>query len=231
MKDKKSEPEYTLKQISPVRKSIIAKVSESFRDIPQFDLHTEINAASIKSAREQYKSSSENRAPGYNDILIYCTAKALRNHPYLNAHFTQDGIKEFSEVNVAFAVATEMGVLMPVVRNADRKNVDVISSETAEMSKLAQACRLRASLQFHGTFSVSSLGSYGIDSFNAIINPPQVAILAAGAIQMKPVCINGEITAAPMIHLTLTVDHRAVDGDMAARFMAELKDLVENFEF
>lgn len=223
------EPEFTLKPVSPVRRSIIERVTESFREIPQFDLHMEVNASNLKAARQNFKTSGENPPPGYNDMLIYCSARALKNHRCINAHFSREGIKEFSEINISFAVATDKGVLMPVIRNADNKNLGEISAESAELVNLAINGKLRASLQFHSTFSISSLGKFGIDSFNAIINPPQVAILAAGAIKTKPTCAGNEITTSPVIHLTLTVDHRAVDGDMAARFLAELKETMENF--
>ncbi|MEA2062697.1 MAG: dihydrolipoamide acetyltransferase family protein [Gemmatimonadota bacterium] len=223
------EPEFTLKALSPIRKAIAKRVSYSLREIPQFDLHLEIDASALKAARTGFLTGGGDIVPGYNDMIICCCAKVLEKHPALNAHFTGEGIREFHEVNIGFAVATGQGVFLPVIRKAETKSILEIAGETAEMSKLARKVKLRASAQMHGTFTVSSLGGFGIDSFNAVISPPQVAILAVGAVIEKPRVRLGKITPAPVLHLTLTVDHRAVDGAGAAGFLKELKQVLENF--
>ncbi|HUU29930.1 MAG TPA: 2-oxo acid dehydrogenase subunit E2 [archaeon] len=219
-----------LKPITPIRKAIAKMVSDSFRDIPQFDLHVEVDASSLVAARERFKAEGGDSLPGYNDMIIHTCAGILRKHEALNAHYTGEGIKIFSEVNIGFAVAAPGGVLLPVIRKADTKSIKEIAQETARMSKLAREMKLRASSQMHGTFTVSSLGGFGIDSFNAVISPPQVAILAAGVIIDKPAVRKGKITAAPVLHLTLTVDHRAVDGAQGAAFLADLKGALESFK-
>ena len=229
------EPEFVLKPLTPIRKAIAKRVSDSFRDIPQFDLHAEIDASALRAARAGYKQtggghgSIEVLVPGYNDMIIHCCAQALKKHPSLNAHYTEEGIKQFCEINIGFAVATDQGVLLPVIRQADTKSIEQISRETAEMSKMARELKLRASAQMHGTFTVSSLGGSGIEAFNAVINPPQVAILASGAVIEKPRVRRGSISPVPVMHLTLTVDHRAVDGADAAAFLADVKGSLENF--
>jgi pyruvate dehydrogenase E2 component (dihydrolipoamide acetyltransferase) len=229
MSEATREPESVLKPLTPVRKAIGERVTSSFRDVPQFDLHAEADATAFVNLRQKLKAQCGDEAPGFNDMLILCIARCLRKYPALNAHFCDGAIQEFSEINVGFAVATEMGVLLPVVREADRKGLSEIAALTRERFALAKQKKLRASFQMHGTFTLSSLGAIKIDSFNAIISPPQVAILAAGAIIKKPWVAGGTVAVRDVIHLTLTVDHRAVDGADAAPFLAELRTRVETF--
>jgi pyruvate dehydrogenase E2 component (dihydrolipoamide acetyltransferase) len=229
MLSKTPEPEFTLAPLSPVRKAIARRVSDSMREIPQFHLHVEADAAALVSARRRFKESPGGRAPGYNDMILHCVSRALPGHPGLNAHFSEQGIKLFREVNVGFAVSAAGGVLVPVIRQADQKSLQAIADEAGERAALARAGKLRASWQMFGTFSVSSLGALPVDSFNAIISPPQVAILAAGAIVKKPVLKDGLVVAGETLHLTLTVDHRAVDGAMAAAFLCDLRKRLEIF--
>ncbi len=230
MYSREPEPEFILKTHTPIRKAVAKRVSDSFRNIPQFDLHIEIDATALSAARERYKAEGSDFVPGYNDMIIYACAQCLKKHEILNAHYTEEGIKLFAEVNIGFAVATPSGVLLPVIRKANLKSIREITNETSRMSKLAREMKLRASFQIYGTFTVSSLGGYGIDSFNAVINPPQVAILAAGTILKKPAFKKGKVFPVPMLHLTLTVDHRAVDGAEAASFLMDLKGALEKFE-
>jgi pyruvate dehydrogenase E2 component (dihydrolipoamide acetyltransferase) len=223
------EPEFILKPLSPIRKAIAKRVSDSFRDVPQFDVHVEVDASAMKTIRQQYKDQGADPVPGFNDMLIQNCAGLLQKHKNLNCHYTVDGIKEFSEINISFAAATPQGVLMPVVRRANQKPLTEIAKETRELSDLARNMKLRASLQMHGTFAISSLGGFGIDGFNAIIGPPQVAILAAGAIIQKPKVKAEKIEIVPVIELCLTVDHRAVDGAESAGFLKDLRIKLESY--
>lgn len=229
MLSKTPEPEFTLAPLSPMRKAIARRVSDSMREIPQFHLHAEADAAALLSARRRFKESLGDKAPGYNDMIIHCVSRTLPGHPGLNAHFSEVGIKLFKEVNVGFAVSVEGGVLIPVIRQADQKSLRTIADEARERADLARAGKLRASWQMAGTFSISSLGALSIEAFNAIISPPQVAILATGAIVKKPILKDGILVAGETLHLTLTVDHRAVDGAAAAAFLSDLRGLLENF--
>ncbi len=223
------EPEFTLQPLSPVRKAIAERVSRSFQDIPQFDLHLDVDASALVRARTSFKNEGGDIVPSYNDVLIFCVSKVLESHPEMNAHFTDAGIKVFKEINVGFAANTPVGVLLPVIRRANTKSIHEIAKESIELIELAKNNRLRSSFQIHGTFTLSSLGGYGIDSFNAIISPPQVAALAVGAIGKKPRVRNGEIHPADSLHLTLTVDHRVIDGAYAAKFLAELSNRINNY--
>ncbi|MEA1995998.1 MAG: 2-oxo acid dehydrogenase subunit E2, partial [Gemmatimonadota bacterium] len=222
--------EFELKPLTPIRRAIAARVTESFHDIPQFDLHLEADASALKAVRARYKAAGDPVVPGYNDMVMFTCSRVLERHRGLNAHYTVEGIKVFSEVNVGFAVATGQGVLLPVIRRAGVLGLEEISARAAGMSELAREMKLRASLQMHATFTVSSLGGFGIDSFNAVLSPPQVAILATGAVIEKPVARDGRLATAPVMHLTLTVDHRAVDGAEAAAFLTDLKQALEKFD-
>jgi pyruvate dehydrogenase E2 component (dihydrolipoamide acetyltransferase) len=223
------EPEFALKPLSPVRKAIAERVSRSFQTIPQFDLHLEVDASAFVGARAALRAEGGEVVPGYNDMLISCLSKTLESHPDLNAHFGDDGIKIFKEINIGFAVATSGGVVLPVIRRANSRSLREIAQESAKLIDLATRNLLRSSLQLHGTFTLSSLGKYGVDSFNAIISPPQVAVLATGAIRKK-LCVRDEgIFPFETLHLTLTVDHRAIDGAEAADFLSELGSKIRNF--
>lgn len=222
-------PEFLLKPLTPVRKAIAERVSLSFRTIPQFDVHLEVDASAFAGARAALKAKGGEAVPGYNDMLIACLGKTLEGHPDLNAHFGEDGIRLFQEINIGFAVATPAGVLLPVIRRANTKGLREIARETAGLIDLAGRNLLRSSLQLHGTFTLSSLGRYGIDAFNAVISPPQVAILAAGSVRPKPFAQGDKIVSRETLHLTLTVDHRAVDGAQAASFLAELGAAISEF--
>jgi len=229
MSPHEDEPEFTLKPLSLVRKTIADRVLQSFHDIPQFDLHLDVDASALVSTKCFYINKRKEVIPTYNDMLIFCVSRVLVNHPELNAHFTAEGIKEFKEINIGFAAATTDGVFLPVIRRANTKSLKEIAKSSADLVRLARNNQLRASRQMYGTFTLSSLGGYGIDSFNAIINPPQVAILAVGAIVKKPCIKDKKIFPADILHLTLTVDHRVVDGAHAASFLFELGREIHDF--
>jgi len=224
-------PEFNLVPLSPIRKAVAERVTASFRDVPQFDVQAEIDATALVSLRASLKEKGGDVVPGYNDMLIYALSRVLEKHQRLNAHFTSEGIKEFKEINVSFAVAAPDCVLLPVIRRTNQKSLKEIARESQEMTEQAKAMKLRASLQQHGTFTLSSLGGFGIDAFNAIISPPQVAILASGAILKKPRVKDGAVLAVDSMVLTLTVDHRAVDGAVAAAFLRDLKNYLEQVSF
>jgi len=223
-----TKPEFDDIPMSAVRKAIAERVLTSLREMPVFHLHRLVDATALVAAREQAKTEvAREELPTYNDFLIRIVARALRSHPRLNAWFEVDTIRIARHVNVGFAVAAEEGVLLPVVFEADTKPLRQIAEETREMVSLAREGKLRASLQQGATFTISNIGPVGIDAFNAIISPPQVAILAVGSMTRRPAVVGEHVEALPAMNLTLTVDHRAIDGADGAQFLAEVASGIE----
>ena len=164
-----------------------------------------------------------------NDFILKAVTKALTLVPKVNASFAGDAAVEFSSVNLAVAVAVEDGLITPVVRNAESKSLTEISLEVKDLAARARSKKLKPEEYQGGTFTVSNLGAYGIDRFDAIINPPQAAILSVGGIVKKPVVsAAGEIVAGQRIDLGLSCDHRVVDGALGAQYLAELRRLLES---
>jgi len=215
------EPPYHEEELTPIRKAIADRVSRSRTEIPEFHVHAEVDAEHVLAFRGGLKERVS-PVPTINDIIIKLCGMTLRGHPVLNAAFVDGKVRVYEDINVGFAAATPKGVLIPVVRRADRRPIADIARETKEMVELARAGRLRASLQQGGTFTVSNMGPGHVDSFNAIISPPQTAILAIGSLAPRPLVADGELTVRRTMKLTLTVDHRAVDGADAASFMNSL---------
>ncbi|MBI4545839.1 MAG: 2-oxo acid dehydrogenase subunit E2, partial [Gemmatimonadetes bacterium] len=159
--------------------------------------------------------------------LIKAAAVALVRHPEVNAAWAEKVIRRFSRVHIGVAVAVEDGLITPVVRDADRKGVAQIAREVRELAKLARERRLTPDEYTGATFSISNLGMFGIDEFTAIINPPEAAILAVGRLDQKPVVENGQVVVRPRMRMTMSCDHRVVDGATGARFLQTLKDFIE----
>jgi len=219
------EPPYHEEELTPIRKAIAARVSKSRAEIPEFHVHAEVDAEPILALRGNLKDRMS-PVPTINDITIKLCGVTLRGHPVLNAAFVDDKVRVYEQINVGFAAATPKGVLVPVVKGADGRPLERIADETKEMVELARAGKLRASLQHGGTFTVSNIGPGHVDSFNAVINPPQTAILAIGSLAPRPFVVEGEVAVRRTVKLTLTVDHRAVDGADAAAFMNALVEAV-----
>jgi len=158
---------------------------------------------------------------------VKACAKALRDHPDCNASWTEDEIIQYGAVDISVAVATDRGLITPIVRNADMKGLGQIANETKDLAARARTGKLKLEEFQGGTFSISNLGMFGIEQFVAVLNPPQAAILAVGATIDTPVVREGAVEARPMLTTTLTVDHRAVDGAAGANFLRTLKQFVE----
>lgn len=220
-------PEFEDIPLTPTRKAIAERVLQSAREMPVFHIHAEVDATAVLAARAAAKNELGPLAPSYNDFILKAVAITLRRHPRLNAWFENDVIRVAKQVNLAFAAATPEGVLLPTVFEADRKTIDEIAAESREMIAMARAGRLRASLQAGATFTVSNIGPVGIDAFNAIISPPQVAILAIGSVLEKPAVVDGSLGVRSVASFTLTVDHRAIDGADGAAFLADVKKALE----
>lgn len=218
------EESYTVEEHTRVRKAIGDRTLQSVNEIPQFHIRTLVDMEPLAAFRERLKQTAD-PVPTYNDLSIKAVALNLRQFPRFNAWCDPDRLKLLDSVNIGFAVGTDQGVLLPTVRDADTKSLEEIAAETAEMVELARNGRLRASLQMGAGFTISNLGPIGIDSFAPIISPPQVAILGIGSIKPHPMIIGGEVAARRAAHLTLVMDHRAVDGADGARFLAALAEI------
>jgi pyruvate dehydrogenase E2 component (dihydrolipoamide acetyltransferase) len=228
-----AEPE-TLKPISGVRAVVARRMFESHQATAPVTLTTEADASALVEVRERLKASMADELGfnlGYNDLLIKLVARALREFPYMNARLEGDhqtgAIRQLSEINVALAVDTERGLLVPVVRDADRKGLVEIAREVRDLIERAQAGMALPDELSGSTFTITNLGMYEIDAFTPIVNLPETAILGVGQIKPRPAVVDGEVCARQMVWLSLTFDHRLVNGAPVARFLRRIKQLVE----
>ena len=216
-------------RMSPMRKAIARQLALSKSTIPHFYLRNVVCVDTLLVLRAREKQASGG-APSLNDYFLRAVALALLETPDVNVQVHDDAIHRFVHADVAFAVATDKGLITPIVRAADTKPVSAIAAETRALVERARAGRLKAEEFQGGSFSISNLGMYGIDQFDAIINPPQGAILAIGAARTQPVAQNHALSFATVVNLSLSCDHRAIDGAVGATFMARLRELIENPE-
>ena len=202
------------------------RTTQSWTSVPHFYLVREVNASRLIAWREQIQKRSPVKVT-YTDLLVKVVAAALREHPRLNASWHAGSITMNDEINVGLAVAVEEGLIVPVIHQADTLAVQDIARIRNDLVIKAQAGKLRLQDIQGGTFTISNLGMYGIDAFNAIINQPQAAILAVGRIAERVVPLGGQPSVQPMTVLNLSCDHRVVDGARGAQFLATLSELVE----
>ena len=219
--------------MSGVRRIIAERMAASHTATARVTLVTEIDATAFVETRDQLKASVTEEwgfAPGYGDLLGLVVARALREFPYMNARLDSSGesIEQFKYVNLGMAVDTERGLLVPVIRDADTKGLRALGAEFRTLVERARSGQSLPDDLSGGTFTITNLGMYEIDAFTPIINLPEAAILGVGRIQPKPVVRGDEIVARDMWTLSLTFDHRLVDGAPAARFLQRIKQLVEN---
>jgi pyruvate dehydrogenase E2 component (dihydrolipoamide acetyltransferase) len=212
----------TIERFSPMRKAIAQQLTLAKSTIPHFYLRIEVNVEALVSLREQRAP-----APGINAWLLRASALALMDVPELNIQVHGEEIHRFKHAHIAVAVATDRGLVAPVIRAAETKSVHALAAEVKALADRARTGALRAEDLQGGSFSVSNLGMQGIDEFDAIINPPQGAILAIGAARRRPIEAEGTVRFATTIKLSLSCDHRAIDGAMGARYLAALRDLLE----
>jgi pyruvate dehydrogenase E2 component (dihydrolipoamide acetyltransferase) len=219
-------PESQEIELSPVRRTIAKRLVQSKGPIPHFYLTIDVAMDRVwdayKALRDQKSSIS------INDIVIKATALALRQHPDINASFAGDHVKQFARVHIGMAVALDDGLITPVLRDADLKPLEEISEEARTLAERARARTLQPSEYSGATFSISNLGMMGIEQFSAIINPPEAAILAVGAVRQVPVAVDGQVTVGYRMKATLSVDHRVADGASGARFLQTLKRFLEH---
>ncbi len=217
-----------VRQVVPLR-GIRARIAERMQQSYQTAVHvtefTEVDATEFVEIRTRLK---EDGIPvSYNDLMMYIVARALREHPALNATLVGDEIHYLEPIHIAVAVDTENGLLVPVIRDVDKKSLSQIAQESAEKIKAAQEGRSSPEDLTGGTFTITNLGMFEIDGFTPIINPPQCAVLGIGRIVEKPVVREGQIVVRKMMILSLSFDHRIVDGAPAARFLQHVKRLIE----
>ena len=214
--------------LTQIRKTIARRLSESIGPIPTFYLTAEFDMDRVAEMRSAMAAMGEEFKVSFNDIILKAVATALAQHPEVNAHWLGDKIRYFNRVHLGMAVAIEDGLITPVIFDADRKRMSEISRESRELVKRARERKLKPEEYTGSTFSVSNLGMFGIDQFTAIINPPEVGILAIGALEDKPVVVDGAVTTRKRMRVTMSCDHRVVDGALGARFLQVLRRLIEN---
>ena len=223
----------TAKQVIPVsgiRQVIGERMSASLRDMAQLTIFTEADATALRDRRTtlaQEAADANRSRPTYNDLIVWHLARTLADHPLLNASMVGEEIRCWAEINIGVAVALDSGLIVPVVCAANTKSLTDLAGETADLADRARTNRLSPDELLDGTFTITNLGALDIDGFTPIINPPQSAILGVGRIVPRPVVVDGEIAVRYMVILSLSFDHRIVDGAPAAQFLQALKQAIE----
>ena len=217
-------------KLTQMRKTIAKRLTQSIGPVPHFFLTREVDMGNAMSLRkrinERYEKEGVKVSP--NDLIIRAVAAALKKHPMVNAAWTGEAIRQHGVVHIGVAVAVDEGLITPVIRHADKKGVTQIAQEVRELAGRARDKKLKPEEYTGSTFSISNLGMFGIEEFTAVINPPEAAILAVGAVQEKPVVVDGEVTVRPRMRITLSCDHRVIDGATGAQFLQTLVDNLED---
>ena len=215
--------------LTQIRKTIAKRLATSLGPVPHFFLTTEVDMERANEARDALnKQLGDQGKVSFNDIIIKATAHALTKHPACNAWFQEDHIRYWHEVHIGMAVAVEDGLITPVIRNAGLKSLADIGREAKELAERARNRRLQPNEYTGATFSVSNLGMFDIDQFTAVINPPEAGIIAVGSIVQKPVVVDGQLGARRRMRITMSCDHRVIDGATGAAFLRTLKQMLEN---
>lgn len=218
---------FTEESVSQMRKTIARRLSESKHTAPHFYITMEIAMDEAFRAREAINAVSPVKV-SFNDLVIRATAAALRRHPKVNSSWLGDKIRYNNHIHIGMAVAVEDGLLVPVVRFADTKSLSQIAAETKDLGTKAKSKKLQPADWEGNTFTISNLGMFGVEDFTAIINPPDACILAVGGIKDTPVVRNGQVVPGKVMKVTLSSDHRVVDGALGAAFLQTLKAMLEN---
>jgi pyruvate dehydrogenase E2 component (dihydrolipoamide acetyltransferase) len=213
-------------ELTPMRRTIAKRLVQSKAPVPHFYLTVDVAADRLWDAYRALRE--ENYLISLNDVIIKASAAALRRHPEINASFGGDHVTYYSRVHIGLAVAIDDGLITPVIRDADTKSLSDIAAEAKALADRARSRQLQPSEYTGATFSISNLGMMGIEEFSAIINPPEAAILAVGAVREVPVVEAGQVKVGRRMKLTLSVDHRVADGAQGARFLGTLKRMLEN---
>jgi pyruvate dehydrogenase E2 component (dihydrolipoamide acetyltransferase) len=213
---------------SQIRQTIAKRLVTSLGPVPHFFLTTEIEMDRAAEMRKGINALDPDLKISINDIIIKVAAAALVQHPQVNASFQEKIVRYYEHADIGVAVAIEDGLITPVVRAADQKSLSQIAAEVRELAERARSKRLKPEEYTGATFSVSNLGMFGIDEFTAVINPPEGAIIAIGAMSAKPVVRENEIVIRQMMRVTMSCDHRVIDGATGAKFLQTFKKILEN---
>jgi pyruvate dehydrogenase E2 component (dihydrolipoamide acetyltransferase) len=222
------EGDYQDVPLTQIRKIIAKRLGESIGPIPTFYLTVELDLTRVMEMRGAMAELGDEFKVSVNDVLLKAIAVSLSQHPEVNAHWLGDHIRYFNRVHLGMAVATDDGLIVPVIWDADRKRLSEISRDAKELAKRARERKLKPEEFTGSTFSVSNLGMFGIDQFTAIINPPEAGIIAIGTGEDKLVVVGGEPVVRKRVRLTMSCDHRIIDGAVGAKFLQTLRRLVEN---
>jgi pyruvate dehydrogenase E2 component (dihydrolipoyllysine-residue acetyltransferase) len=218
-------------QLTPMRRIVGERMTKSKQSAPHFYLSMDTDMTEIIRQRSALKERRESVVPSINDFIISASARALKQSPSVNAAFNDRGIQIYSDINIGIAVALDEGLVVPVIRNADHLSLQELAKVSRELAEKAQNKKLFPLDYEGGTFTISNLGMFGVDSFVAIINPPQCAILAVGQVAPRVVAHKQGIAVRPTMTMSLSADHRVIDGAMAARFLQHVKTVLEVGEF
>ncbi|MHB8595955.1 MAG: dihydrolipoamide acetyltransferase family protein [Ktedonobacteraceae bacterium] len=217
--------------LSSMRRTIARRLSQSMQTAPHFYVTTVIDTTNLAALRKQINDyAAHETAPvkvSFNDLIVRAVARALVHMPQVNVSFAEDKLLQKKTVNIGVAVALEQGLIVPVLKNAEQRGILDIARETRRLAEAARDGKLRPEEFSGGTFTVSNLGMFEVESFTAVINPPESAILAVGSITPTPVVVDGQVVVRDRMKVTLSSDHRAIDGALAARFLQEVKRLLE----
>jgi pyruvate dehydrogenase E2 component (dihydrolipoamide acetyltransferase) len=221
---------YDLVPLDGMRKAIARRLTDSFRDVPHFPLNIDCRIDGLLASRARVNAMLEKDGVkvSVNDFIIKASAMALKAVPEANASYSPEGIAMHHHADVAMAVAIDGGLITPIIRKAETKSLSQIAVESKDLAKRARDRKLKPEEFQGGTFSVSNLGMFGIQSFASIINEPQGAIMSVGAGEQRPVVVNGELAVATVMTVTLTCDHRVVDGAIGAKFLQVFKTMIED---
>lgn len=219
---------YRDEPLSEMRRTIARRLVTSLGPVPHFFLTTEIDMERAADLRRSINELYPDAKVSVNDVIIKVTAAALIAHPQVNASFQDKTIRHYEHADIGVAVATENGLITPVVRSADLKSLPDIAAEVRELAGRARARKLKPEEYTGASFSISNLGMFGIDEFTAVINPPEGAILAVGAMAPKPVARDGAVVVRQTMRVTMSCDHRAIDGAIGAQFLQTVKQILEN---
>ena len=218
-------------ELNAIRATTARRMAESFQTVPHFALNVEVDMSEAIRMRERLMDSvvkKTGKRLTFTAILVRCVSQVLSQHPEVNASYVDGAIEQYEEINVGVAMALEAGLMVPVIRRANEKSLVETASALSEMEGRAAKMRFRPEELSGGTFTISNLGMYGISEFTAIVNPPESAILAVGQTEDRPVVRDGAVVVRPIMKLTLSIDHRALDGAAAAKFLRDIKLTLEN---
>jgi pyruvate dehydrogenase E2 component (dihydrolipoamide acetyltransferase) len=220
--------EVEVEQLTSIRKTIARRLTEAWQaPVFQISMRADMTRALELRARLVERMAEGEAKPTISDVLTKVCASALMRHRRLNAQFVDDAIHLYPTADIGMAVATDRGLVVPVTRGAERLSISELAAQRVQLVDRARSAKLKQEDLEGGTFTISNLGMYGVENFIAVLNPPQVAILAVGAVEETPVARDGEVVVRPLMSLTLTCDHRAVDGSVASEFLGTVRSMLE----